>query len=107
MISPLSGLESSLFGDDDWNLFDANSATISPAAVNPDLDWTANVPDDIFGLDSNSVLPLDGADLVFANPVIANACVNPDLQRRGQNTMQCDTPPTKETENSPETTETH
>lgn len=107
----LFGLESSLFGDDEWNLLDANAATVSPGAVSPeDLDWTANIPDDMLGFDSDSVHPFDGDDLVFDNSAVANACANLDhqplRQRRGQNPMQCGTEPPQESETSPAITET-
>ncbi|MCJ1426499.1 hypothetical protein MMC29_004402 [Sticta canariensis] len=107
----LFGLESSLFGNEEWNILDANSATIPPGAVSLDLDWTANNnPDDIFGLDSDSLHPLDGDDLEFDNSAIAIACVNQGLQplrqRRVQNQMQCETEPPNEVETRPENIET-
>ena len=111
MISRLSGLESNLFGDNDWKLFDANAATISAEAVSSDLGWAAfNNPNDIFGLNSDSLHPLDDNDLVFDDPAIANACVNssfhqPRRQRRGQNQMQCGTEPPNESKTSPAVTE--
>lgn len=112
VISPrLFGLESSFFGDKDWNFFDANSATIPAEAVSSDLGWTpTNDPDDIFGLNSDSLHPLDDNDLVFDGSAIANACVNPGFhrprrQRRGQTQMQCGTEPPNESKTSPAVTE--
>lgn len=111
MISQLFGLQSNLFDDEEQNLLDVNSATISSGAVSSDLDWTPNNPDDIFGSNSDSLLSLNGYDLIFDNSAIANACINPDIQlrrqrRRGQNQVQCGTEPPKKAETSPENIET-
>lgn len=110
MISRLFGLESHLFGDNEWKLFDASSATISSEALSSDLGWTGtNNSDDIFALNPDSLNSLGEDDLAFDDSAIANACVNPGFRprrrRRGQTQMQCGTEPPNESKTNPELTE--